>query len=148
MHQSVRESAMRTRTLFLTYRKLRKIRAISRSGGMNPPSLSLAGRDEALLESATRRNAFLGFKNRKKPGICKSHTISSEFIPVAVKSYSVQILSSRLLNKGRMLLRFSRRITFILFASPISSSLMSATHGVCAVMSTGTLIISIILLSL
>jgi hypothetical protein len=44
---------------FLTYRKLRKIRAISRSGGMNPPSLSLAGRDEALLESATRRNAFI-----------------------------------------------------------------------------------------
>jgi hypothetical protein len=41
------------------YRKLREIRAISRSGGMNPPSLSLAGRDEALLVSATRRNAFL-----------------------------------------------------------------------------------------
>jgi hypothetical protein len=44
---------------FLTYRKLRKTRAISRSGEMNPPSLSLAGRDEALLESAMRRNAFL-----------------------------------------------------------------------------------------
>jgi hypothetical protein len=42
----------------LTYRKLRKIRAISRSGGMNPPSLSLAGRDVMTFLFDRRKEAF------------------------------------------------------------------------------------------
>jgi hypothetical protein len=58
---------------------------------MNPPSLSLAGRDEALLEIATRRNAFfiglgsaLSAFNSQEPTPChiniiiqKEHTIGS-----------------------------------------------------------------------
>ncbi len=43
---------------FLTYRKLRDFRAISRSGGMNPPSLSLAGRDVMTFLFDRRKEAF------------------------------------------------------------------------------------------
>jgi hypothetical protein len=46
------------RIIFLIYRKLRKTRAISRFGGMNPPSLSLAGRDDAFGKALRARTLF------------------------------------------------------------------------------------------